>query len=162
MVGTAVYQLGFDSSIAAKNFSALKPGVQNTEPPRDSGAKSPAISPWMWNSGMMLRPRSAAVKERLVAMLSADFVTLACDSGTIFGRDVVPEVCRISATSSAAARPGRAAGPLASPDSENAPAPRDGAGVSVNTAMPSFFAASSAGDGLPASTTSALALRSLM
>src|SRR5271166_2721875 len=53
MVGTAVYQVGFDSSIAAKNFSALNPGVQNTEPPRDSGASSPAISPWMWNSGMM-------------------------------------------------------------------------------------------------------------
>ncbi len=51
MVGTAVYQVGFDSSIA-KNFSALNPGVQNTEPPRDSGASSPAISPWMWNSGM--------------------------------------------------------------------------------------------------------------
>src|SRR5271165_3681702 len=111
MVGTAVYQLGLDSSNAAKNFSALKPGVQNTEPPRDSGAKSPAISPWMWNSGMMLRPRSAAVKARLVALFSADFVTLACDSGTIFGRDVVPEVCRINATSSAPARPGRAAAP---------------------------------------------------
>src|SRR5271157_970242 len=71
MVGTAVYQVGFDSSIAAKNFSALNPGVQNTEPPRDSGASSPAISPWMWNSGMMLRPRSAAVKARLVAMSAA-------------------------------------------------------------------------------------------
>ena len=100
MVGTAVYQVGFASSIAAKNFSALNPGVQNTEPPRDSGASRPAISPWMWNSGMMLRPRSAAVKcERCVAMLSADFATLACVSGTIFGREVVPEVCRISATS---------------------------------------------------------------
>src|SRR5271165_741660 len=162
MVGTAVYQLGFDSSIAAKNFSALKPEVQNTEPPRDSGAKSPAISPWMWNSGMMLRPRSAAAKARLAAMLPADFVTLACDSGTIFGRDVVPEVWRISATSSAAARPGRAAAPFTAPESENAPAPRVGSGVSVNTATPSFFAASIAGDALPASTTSAPALRSLM
>ncbi len=30
MVGTAVYQVGFASSIPAKNFSALNPGVQNT------------------------------------------------------------------------------------------------------------------------------------
>jgi len=30
MVGTAVYQVGLASSIQAKNFSALKPGVQNT------------------------------------------------------------------------------------------------------------------------------------
>ena len=28
MVGTAVYQVGLASSIHAKNFSALKPGVQ--------------------------------------------------------------------------------------------------------------------------------------
>ena len=45
MVGTAVYQVGFASSIQAKNFSALKPGVQKTLPPRDSGASRPAISP---------------------------------------------------------------------------------------------------------------------
>ena len=30
MVGTAVYQVGFASSIQAKKRSALKPGVQNT------------------------------------------------------------------------------------------------------------------------------------
>ena len=45
MVGTAVYQVGLASSISAKNFSALNPGVQNTLPPRDSGAERPAISP---------------------------------------------------------------------------------------------------------------------
>ena len=47
MVGTAVYQVGFASSIQPKNFSALKPGVQNTRPPADSGASVPAIRPWM-------------------------------------------------------------------------------------------------------------------
>ncbi len=47
MVGTAVYQVGLASSISAKNLSALNPGVQNTEPPRDSGAERPAISPWI-------------------------------------------------------------------------------------------------------------------
>jgi len=47
MVGTAVYQVGFDSSIQAKNFKALKPGVQKTRPPRESGARRPAINPWI-------------------------------------------------------------------------------------------------------------------
>ena len=47
MVGTAVYQVGLASSIQAKNFSALNPGVQNTCEPADSGASTPAISPWM-------------------------------------------------------------------------------------------------------------------
>ncbi len=45
MVGTAVYQVGFASSISAKNLSALKPPVQKIEPPRESGAERPAISP---------------------------------------------------------------------------------------------------------------------
>ena len=45
MVGTAVYQVGFASSMSAKNLSTLNPGVQNTAPPRDSGAARPAISP---------------------------------------------------------------------------------------------------------------------
>ena len=45
MVGTAVYQVGFASSISAKNLSALKPPVQNTAPPCESGADRPAISP---------------------------------------------------------------------------------------------------------------------
>jgi len=47
MVGTAVYQVGAASSIQAKNFSALKPGVQNTRAPAASGESTPAISPWM-------------------------------------------------------------------------------------------------------------------
>ena len=47
MVGTAVYQVGLASSIQAKKRSALKPGVQNTRPPADSGASTPAIRPWM-------------------------------------------------------------------------------------------------------------------
>ena len=76
MVGTAVYQVGRASSIQPKNFSALNPGVQNTPPPRDSGARMPAISPWMWNSGMMFRPRSASVSSSVVAILPAEAATL--------------------------------------------------------------------------------------
>ena len=90
---------GLASSIPAKNLSALKPGVQNTLPPRDSGAARPAIRPWMWKSGMTLRPRSRSESSSVAAMLRADVQTLRCVSGTIFGREVVPEVCRISAMS---------------------------------------------------------------
>ena len=34
-------------------------------------------------------------------MCSADAATLDCNNGTIFGRDVVPDVCNTSAMSSA-------------------------------------------------------------
>jgi hypothetical protein len=43
---------------------------------------------------------------------------LACVSGTIFGRDVVPDVCKMSATSSTSARPWRR-------ERQSAPAPSD-------------------------------------
>ena len=94
-------------------------------------------------------------------MLLADVQMLAPVRGTIFGREVVPDVWRMSATSCASAGPVRAAGFPASPQSRNAPAPPSGSGMSVMTATPSFCAACSAGNSLPTSTISALALRSL-
>ena len=93
-------------------------------------------------------------------MLRAEVQMLAWRSGTIFGREVVPEVCRMSATSSGSTGPGRMAAPSGEPESSNAPAPACRSGVSVMSATPSFSAARSAGDSLPASTISALALRS--
>src|SRR5260221_8387122 len=78
IVGTAVYQLGSTSCSQPKNFSALKPGVQDTQPPADNGANMPAISPWMWNSGMMLKPRSCAVKAVERATFDAEAQTLRC------------------------------------------------------------------------------------
>jgi hypothetical protein len=60
------------SSIQPKNFSALKPGVQNTCEPAASGASTPAMRPWMWNSGMMFRPQSAAVNCSVRRMLVAE------------------------------------------------------------------------------------------
>ena len=62
MVGTAVYQVGRASPSQWKKRSALKPGVQKTLPPAASDDSTAAISPWMWNSGMMLRQRSPAVR----------------------------------------------------------------------------------------------------
>jgi hypothetical protein len=124
MVGTAVYQVGWHSSIQPKNFSASKPGEQNTSEPAEIGASTPAIRPWIWNSGMMLRPRSAVVKARVRRMLPAEAHRFFCDSGTIFGREVVPEVCSTMATSSGWAKPPVVAGlPAPAPCSEKLPAP---------------------------------------
>src|SRR3984885_14658813 len=127
MVGTAVYQVGLASSISATNFIALKPAVQNTAPPRESGAERPALSPWIWNKGITLSALSASESSSEVAMLPAEVQMLAWRSGTIFGREVVPEVCKIRATSCGSAGPGLAAAPVDEPDSRNAPAPACGA-----------------------------------
>src|SRR5208337_2155008 len=118
------YHVGRTSLNQAKNRKALKPGEQDTAPPAARLLKVAAISPWMWNSGMMLRQTSSGVSARIAPTLQADAVTLMCRSGTIFGRDVVPEVCSTSATSSAAASPGRAAVPasLGGGCNTNAPA----------------------------------------
>src|SRR5215471_865716 len=91
MVGTAVYQVGRTSAIHVKKRRALKPVVQQTSPPADSGASVPAIKPWMWNSGMMLRPRSALENANVSRIWRADAHTLRWASGTILGREVVPE-----------------------------------------------------------------------
>ena len=114
----------------------------------------------MWNKGITLRARSLAESSSEAAMLRAEVQMLACVSGTIFGREVVPDVCRMSATSSASAGPGRAAAPIAEPERRNGPAPASGSGVSVMSLTPSFSAARIAGDVLPASTINALALMS--
>ena len=84
---------------------------------------------------------------------------LECASGTIFGREVVPEVWRMSATSPGSAGPGRAAAPIPPRRAERA---RAGFGLrgERNEPTPSFSAARIAGDALPASTISARALRS--
>jgi hypothetical protein len=99
IVGTAVYQVGSNSVTQSKKARSSKPGVQTRLPPPASVASSAPTSPWMWNSGITFRQRSSGDSARCAAMLRADATRLACDSGTIFGRAVVPEVCRISATS---------------------------------------------------------------
>ena len=45
MVGTAVYHVGLASSNWPKNFSALKPVAQKTEPPLHSVANTAARRP---------------------------------------------------------------------------------------------------------------------
>ena len=167
MVGTPVYQVGRASAIHEKNLSASNPGGQHTWPPADSGAKSPAIRPWMWNSGMMQSPRSSAENPSVAQMLPAEATRFRCNSGTILGRDVVPDVCSTSAASSGVAArgfppppPPRTAGWSANSRTK-LPAPRSGCAVSWQTGMPSFAATSIAGEDLPCATMRSFALRSV-
>src|SRR5687768_4380277 len=103
MVGTPEYQVGCTSASQEKNLSALNPGVQHTSPPAESGASNAAINPWMWKSGMITRPRSLSVNARDSRTFAADAHTFFCASGTILGRDVVPDVWSTKATSSGVA-----------------------------------------------------------
>src|ERR1041385_3360570 len=104
IVGTPVYHVGRTSVNHEKNLSALKPGEQQTSPPAESGAESAAISPCIWKRGMMTSPRSSAVNASVFLMLAADAAMFLCASGTILGRDVVPDVCSTSAMESGPTR----------------------------------------------------------
>ena len=110
----------------------------------------------MWKSGITFRQRSAAASCKVAAMLAADAARFAWLSGTILGREVVPEVCRIKAV----AVMGRGAA-SASRTPPNANAPAFSPSTMCSTGTPDDFATSMAGDADPASTTSADACKSL-
>ena len=96
------------------------------------------------------------------AMLRADAQTLRCASGTIFGRDVVPDVCSTSAMSSGVTSglvPDGAASVANS--SVNVPAPRSGCGTSRAIGTPSRVATSTDGESLPLATISSFARKSV-
>ena len=160
MVGTAVSQVGAISSSQAKTRSALKPGVQITVLPAWSEAITPAISPWMWKSGMMLRQRSPGASDIHSAMLRADAQRFAPVSGTILGRDVVPEVWSTSAASSLRVAISRASPAPFGMSRVKPPAPALVSGVRQMIGTSTRAAASMAGLSAPASRISALALRS--
>src|SRR5271165_4161176 len=112
---------------------------------------------------MMLRPRSLGVSARLAQILRAEAQTFLWVKGTIFGRDVVPEVCSTKAISSGPGAP-LAAGVLAgaAPVSRlKRPAPSAGCGRKVKMATPSLLAISITDEALPSSTITALAFKSL-
>jgi hypothetical protein len=114
----------------------------------------------MWNSGMMFSPRSADEKPQRRAMFCAEAARLACVSGTIFGREVVPEVCSTIETSPGWASPARAAGVAAGRSRSKSPAPPSARGTSSITRTPCRWATATAGEALPRSTISARACRS--
>ena len=113
---------------SAKNLSALKPGVQQTRPPAESGASTAGDQAVDVEQRHDVEAAIVGVEAPACrAMLPALRRDVALVSGTIFGRDVVPEVCRTSAMSSAC---GPAAGSAPAPPirrvgarSVNAPAP---------------------------------------
>ena len=87
---------------------------------------------------MTLRQRSAGVSASVVRMWRAEAARLRWSSGTILGREVVPEVCSTRASSSSSRRSGldrrRRRAPSAA--SSNQPAGRSGDVVSRSTSAP--------------------------
>jgi hypothetical protein len=79
---------------------AEKPVVQMTVAPPTSEVHSPATRPWMWKSGMTLQTLSAGDSESVRTMAVAEAIRFRLVKGTIFGREVVPDVWSTKATSS--------------------------------------------------------------
>ncbi|MGC2134823.1 MAG: hypothetical protein WA661_16385 [Xanthobacteraceae bacterium] len=100
-----MYQVGRNSVSQPKNAAGSKPGVQTTLEPAASAAITPEIRPWPWNNGSTLSRRSRGSSAIAAPTLWADRQTLAWVSGIVFGRDVVPEVNRINASSAPDAKP---------------------------------------------------------
>ena len=69
IVGTAVYQVGRASLIQLKKRNASNPGAHQIDPPAASEAETAAISPWIWNSGMMFRQSSVSLKPKSKALI---------------------------------------------------------------------------------------------
>jgi hypothetical protein len=110
---------------------------------------------------MMFRQTSSGVSRRVRPMFRADAARFACDSGTIFGRAVVPEVCSTSAISPAVAGPGSAGVPARPSGGCKLKAPAaSGSGANAITGMHCAAATARAGVSAPRGTISALAFRS--
>src|SRR5580704_6675951 len=158
MVGTAEYQVGAESRIQPKKRLTSQPGVQTTPPPAASDVITVAIRPWPWNSGRTFRQRSASLSASAATALKAEVQILTCVSGTIFGRDVVPDVNKNSAV---------VPGPTGSDDGSFAAAPasvnRPAAspvGVRSNTGTPRACATRRAGESTLAARTNARGFKS--
>ena len=124
IAGTAVYQVGRNSFSQPKNAAASKPGVQTTLEPAANAADKPgdqAMPMEQRQHAEQSVPRSKCQGRR--QRCGPIRQTLAWVSGTVFGRDVLPEVNRINASSvldANSSSPSVACGP---PTILNAPAP---------------------------------------
>jgi hypothetical protein len=113
---------------------------------------------------MIASPRSATDNANVLQMWRAEVQIFSCDSGTILGLEVVPDVCSTSAMSSGAAAPACCvcAGFTASgKESVKLPAPCSGVGTRRTIGMLSLSATPTAGEALSCATIRILALRSL-
>ena len=109
----------------------------------------------------MFMHRSVDSRRRVRRMFAAVAHTLRWSSGTIFGREVVPEVWRTSAMSSGPAMPPRGAGaPPGSFTNWNVPAGSSLFALISSTGTPSAAAAARAGVSSPSMSTTAFALKS--
>src|SRR5580700_70029 len=158
MVGTAEYQVGANSRSQPKKRLTSQPGVQTTPAPAASDVITVAIRPWPWNSGSTFRQRSASLNCSAATALKAEVQILAWVSGTIFGRDVVPDVNKSSAVA-----PGPSGSddgsPAAAPASVNRPAASP-VGVRSNTGTPRARATRRAAPSTPAGTINARGFKS--
>src|SRR5580658_6888485 len=153
MVGTAEYQVGANSRSQPKKRLTSQPGVQTTAPPAASDVITVAMRPWPWNSGSTFRQRSASLSCSAATALQAEVQILACVSGTIFGRDVVPDVNKNSAMAPGPTGSGDGA-PAAVPASVNRPAASP-VGVSSSTGKSRACATRRAGESTLAGTINA-------
>ena len=103
-------------------------------------------------------------RERVRECSRADAQMFLCASGTILGRDVVPDVCSTSAMSSGVAGAPACAGRsrrAVELEREACPRPAPDARTSRAIGTPSFSATPTAGESLPCATTSSFARRSV-
>ena len=122
-----------------------------TLPPATSGAASTSTIPPMWNIGSTCRQRSSAPRPTDAIRFPTDASRLRCVSGTFLGRDVVPDVCSTSATSSARRNPpsrAEAADPGAA--SRNTPVSAPSTGNTSTTGTPCACATARAAGACPA------------
>ena len=104
-------------------------------------------------SGRTHRQRSAGVRPYWRARSSAGPTSRRCESGTAFGRSVVPDVCNTSATSSLAGRSSALAGRDVPASSVNTPAGSAGENTRRIAGTDNAAAARAAGEPSPATIT---------
>src|SRR5262249_6838722 len=126
--------------------------------PAANAVTRPEISPCPWKRGSTFNSRSRGSSPRVAATLCADRQTAAWVRGTIFGRDVLPEVSRMNASSVPDADSPPMSGPLVEPAVAAFPGQRDGPSI---IGMPSAWAVVRGADGMSGSVTSADTRRSL-
>ncbi len=136
-----MYQVGRNSFSQPKNATGSNPGVQTTAEPATRGAKSPEIKPCAWDNGSTFSDRSRGPSCNTALALKADRQTFAWVRGTIFGCDVVLEVKRMNASSSALGTSSAlTARRLPEPRSSNAPEFSSGRSDKSMTGIPRLCA----------------------
>ena len=72
IVGTPEYQVIFSNLAKSRNFNALKPLEAHTDAPTFIDVAKTAISPWIWNNGIIFKQWSLSVRLKLFEIFSED------------------------------------------------------------------------------------------